>query len=109
MERRYFCDYCKHAMAKGGRVTLNIAVNEPHKAPFPPSFKKELCPLCYEFQPLVLSKLMQVFSLTARAQEELTKPKDTPERMAWRLACGARVSAAEAPDPGAQIMAAPGG
>jgi hypothetical protein len=26
---------------------------------------------------------MQVLSLTARAQEELTKPKDTPERMAW--------------------------
>ena len=35
-------------MAKGGRVTLNIAVNEPHKAPFPLSFTKELCPLCYE-------------------------------------------------------------
>ena len=35
-------------MAKGGRVALNIAVNEPQKAPFPPSFGKELCPLCYE-------------------------------------------------------------
>ena len=48
MARSYFCDHCKHAMAKGGRVTLNIAVNEPHKAPFPLSFTKELCPLCYE-------------------------------------------------------------
>ena len=28
MARSYFCDHCKHAMAKGGRVTLNIAVNE---------------------------------------------------------------------------------
>ena len=77
-------------MAKGGRVTLNIAVNEPHKPPFPLSFTKELCPLCYEnlmvtiaeviqnlikFQPLVLSKPMQVLSLTVRAQQELTKPK----------------------------------
>jgi hypothetical protein len=48
MARSYFCDYCNDAMAKGGRVTLNIAVNEPHKAPFPLSFTKELCPLCYE-------------------------------------------------------------
>jgi len=45
MARSYFCDHCKHAMAKGGRVTLNIAVNEPHKAPFPLSFTKELCRL----------------------------------------------------------------
>jgi hypothetical protein len=44
MARSYFCDHCNRAMAKGRRVTLNIAVNEPHKAPFPPSF----CPLCYE-------------------------------------------------------------
>ena len=87
MARSYFCDHCKHAMAKGGRVTLNIAVNEPHKAPFPLSFTKELCPLCYEtlmvaivklcqnlikFRPLILSK--QVLSLTARVQQELTKP-----------------------------------
>jgi hypothetical protein len=35
MARSYFCDHCKHAMAKGGRVTLNIAVSEPHEAPFP--------------------------------------------------------------------------
>ncbi len=47
MARSYFCDHCNRAMAKGGRVTLNIAVDEPHKAPFPPSFKNELCPLCY--------------------------------------------------------------
>ena len=82
MARSYFCDYCTDAMAKGGRVTLDIAVNEPHKAPFPLSFTKELCPLCYEnlmvtiaeviqnlikFQPLVLSKPMQVLSLTVRS------------------------------------------
>ncbi|MDQ6869457.1 MAG: hypothetical protein M3178_14175 [Pseudomonadota bacterium] len=48
MARSYFCDHCNQAMTKGGRVTLNIAVNEPHKAPFPLSFTKELCPLCYE-------------------------------------------------------------
>ena len=30
MARSYFCDHCNHSMAKGGRVTLNIAVNEPH-------------------------------------------------------------------------------
>jgi hypothetical protein len=62
MARSYFCDHCKRAMARGGRVTLNIAVNEPHKAPFPPSFKKELCPLCYE-------KLM------AAIAEVMSKPK----------------------------------
>ena len=65
MARSYFCDHCKHAMAKGGRVTLNIAVNEPHKAPFPPIFKKELCPLCYE-------KLM------AAIAEALSKPNQVP-------------------------------
>jgi hypothetical protein len=48
MARSYFCDHCNRAMAKSGRVTLNIAVNEPHNAPFPPSLKNELCPLCYE-------------------------------------------------------------
>jgi hypothetical protein len=89
MARSYFCDYCNDAMAKGGRVTLNIAVNEPHKAPFPLSFTKQLCPLCYEnlmvtiaevmskpnqVSAAVLSKPMQVLSLTARAQEELTRP-----------------------------------
>ena len=51
---------------------------------------KGRAPLCYEnlmvtiaeviqnlikFQPLVLSKPMQVLSLTVRAQQELTKPK----------------------------------
>jgi hypothetical protein len=64
MARSYFCDHCNHAMAKGGRVTLNIAVNEPHKAPFPLSFTKELCPLCYEnlmaAMPELLSKPNQV-------------------------------------------------
>ena len=48
-------------MAKGGRVTLNIAVDEPHKAPFPASFNKELCPLCYE-------------NLMAAITEALSKP-----------------------------------
>jgi len=61
MARSYFCDHCNHAMAMGGRVTLNIAVNEPHKAPFPPSFKNELCPLCYE-------------NLMAAIAEALSKP-----------------------------------
>jgi hypothetical protein len=48
MARSYFCDRCDNAMAKGGRVTLSIAVSEPHKASLAPSFNKELCPLCYE-------------------------------------------------------------
>ena len=48
MARSYFCDHCDGAMAKGGRVTLNIAVSEPHKASLLPTFNKELCPLCYE-------------------------------------------------------------
>jgi hypothetical protein len=48
MARSYFCDHCNRAMANGGRVTLNIAVDEPHEAPFPPIFKNELCPLCYK-------------------------------------------------------------
>ena len=61
MARSYFCDYCNDAMAKGGRVTLNIAVNEPHKAPFPLSFTKELCPLCYE-------------NLMVRIAEVMSKP-----------------------------------
>jgi hypothetical protein len=61
MARSYFCDHCDNAMAKGGRVTLNIAVNEPHKAPFPLSFTKELCPLCYE-------------SLLAAIAEVMSKP-----------------------------------
>ena len=61
MARSYFCDHCNDAMAKGGRVTLNIAVNEPHKAPFPLSFTKELCPLCYE-------------NLMAAISEALSKP-----------------------------------
>jgi hypothetical protein len=58
MARSYFCDHCKHAMARGGRVTLNIAVNEPHKAPFPPSFKKELCPFCYEKLMAAIAEVM---------------------------------------------------
>jgi hypothetical protein len=58
MARSYFCDHCKHAMAKGGRVTLNIAVNEPHKAPFPLSFTKELCPLCYETLMVAIAEVM---------------------------------------------------
>jgi hypothetical protein len=65
MARSYFCDHCNRAMAKGGRVTLNIAVNEPHKAPFPPSFKNELCPLCYD-------------NLMAAIAEALSKPNQVP-------------------------------
>jgi hypothetical protein len=34
MARSYFCDHCKHAMARDRSVTLNIAVNESHKARF---------------------------------------------------------------------------
>jgi hypothetical protein len=63
--RSYFCDHCTHAMAKGGRVTLNIAVKEPHTAPIPLSFTKELCPLCYE-------KLM------AAIVEVMSKPNQVP-------------------------------
>jgi hypothetical protein len=48
MTRSYFCDRCDSAMAKGGRVTLNIAVSDPHKASLAPSFNKELCTSCYE-------------------------------------------------------------
>jgi hypothetical protein len=58
MARSYFCDPCDNAMAKGGRVTLNIAVNEPHKAPFPLSFTKELCPLCYENLMVTIAEVM---------------------------------------------------
>jgi hypothetical protein len=53
------------AMAKGGRVTLNIAVSEPHKASLAPSFNKELCPLCYE-------------NLMAAIAEALSKPNQVP-------------------------------
>jgi hypothetical protein len=58
MARSYFCDHCKHAMAKGGRVTLNIPVNGPHTAPFPASFNKELCPLCYENLMAAIAEVM---------------------------------------------------
>jgi hypothetical protein len=58
MARSYFCDHCKDAMAKGARVTLDIAVNEPHKAPFPLSFTKELCPLCYETLMVAIAEVM---------------------------------------------------
>ena len=58
MARSYFCDHCNHSMAKGGRVTLNIAMNEPHKAPFPLSFTKELCPLCYENLMVAIAEVM---------------------------------------------------
>jgi len=61
MTRSYFCDHCDSAMAKGGRVTLHIAVSEPHKASLAPSFNKELCPLCYE-------------NLMAAIAEALSKP-----------------------------------
>ena len=61
MARSYFCDHCIHAMAKSGRVTINIAVTEPHTAPFPPGLNKELCPLCYE-------------NLMAAIAEALSKP-----------------------------------
>jgi hypothetical protein len=65
MARSYFCDHCDSAMAKGGRVTLNIAVSEPHKASLLPSFNKELCPLCYE-------------NLIAAIAEALSKPNQVP-------------------------------
>jgi hypothetical protein len=65
MARSYFCDHCNHSMGKGGRVTLNIAVDEPHKAPLPSSFNKELCPLCYE-------------NLMAAIAEALSKPNQVP-------------------------------
>jgi hypothetical protein len=65
MARSYFCDHCDSAMAKGGRVTLNIAVSEPHKASLLPSFNKELCPLCYE-------------NLMAAIAEALSKPNQVP-------------------------------
>jgi hypothetical protein len=58
MARSYFCDHCKHAMAKGGRVTLNIVAKEPHTAPFPSSFNKELCPLCYEKLMVAIAEVM---------------------------------------------------
>ena len=78
MARSYFCDYCNDAMAKGGRVTLNIAVNEPHKAPFPLSFTKELCPLCYE-------KLMVVIA------EALSKPYQVPAARLVQADAGALI------------------
>jgi hypothetical protein len=65
MARSYFCDRCNNAMAKGGRVTLNIAVNDPQKVTFPPRFDKELCPLCYEY-------------LMAAIAEALSKPNQVP-------------------------------
>jgi hypothetical protein len=65
MARSYFCDHCNRSMEKGGRVTLNIAVDEPHKAPLPSSFNKELCPLCYE-------------NLMAAIAEALSKPNQVP-------------------------------
>jgi hypothetical protein len=65
MARSYFCDRCDNAMAMGGRVTLNIAVSEPHKASLAPSFNKELCPLCYE-------------NLMAAIAEALSKPNQVP-------------------------------
>jgi hypothetical protein len=67
MARSYFCDQCDSAMAKGGRVTLNIAVSEPHKASLAPSFTKELCPLCYE-------------NLMAAIAEALSKPNQVPRK-----------------------------
>ena len=90
MARSYFCDHCDNAMAKGGRVTLNIAVNEPHKAPFPLSFTKELCPLCYESLMAAIAEVMSkpnqvsaahlvqadagaLIDGPVRAQQELTK------------------------------------
>jgi hypothetical protein len=48
----------------------------------------KLCQTQIKFQPLVLSKPMQVISLTARAQEELTKLK-LPSECAAALHFGA--------------------
>ena len=36
MARSYFSDRCNNAMAKGGRVTLNIAVNDRRRLLFHP-------------------------------------------------------------------------
>jgi len=76
MARSYFCDHCDNAMAKGGRVTLNIAVNEPHKAPFPLSITKELCPLCYE-------------NLMAAIAEVMSKPNQVPADRLVQVDAGA--------------------
>jgi hypothetical protein len=76
MARSYFCDHCDNAMAKGGRVTLTIAVNEPHKAPFPLSFTKELCPLCYE-------------NLMAAIAEVVSKPNQVPADRLVQVDAGA--------------------
>jgi hypothetical protein len=81
MARSYFCDHCDSAMAKAGRVTLNIAVSEPHKAPFPLSFTKELCPLCYENLMAaiseVLSKPNQVSAVRLVPQLPITTGNDS--------------------------------
>jgi hypothetical protein len=58
MARSYFCDHCDSAMAKGGRVTLNIAVSEPHKASLALRFNKELCRLCYENLMAAIAEVM---------------------------------------------------
>jgi hypothetical protein len=79
MARSYFCDRCANAMAMGGRVTLNIAVSEPHKASLAPSFNKELCPLCYE-------------NLMAAIAEALSKPNQVPAaRFFVQADAGARI------------------
>jgi hypothetical protein len=58
--KELFLDHCNHAMAKSGRVTIAIVANEPHKVPFPRSFNKELCPLCYEN---LMAAIAEVFSI----------------------------------------------
>ena len=78
MARSYFCDHCKHAMAKGGRVTLNIAVSEPHKASLALRFNKELCPLCYE-------------NLMAAIAEALSKPNQVPAARLVQTDAGALI------------------
>jgi hypothetical protein len=63
--KELFLRSLRQCNGKGGRVTLNIAVSEPHKASLLPSFNKELCPLCYE-------------NLMAAIAEALSKPNQVP-------------------------------
>jgi hypothetical protein len=63
---------------------VHIAVNEPHKAPFPPSFKKELCPLCYEKLMAAIAEALSKPSTPSRNKlyPEATE-KDNPTRNGW--------------------------
>ena len=47
MAHKYLCDRCGNEMAAPGRVTLNVAVSQPHDASKALRFDKDLCPNCY--------------------------------------------------------------